>query len=276
VTWRHIESIAYWLLFVAAFLSVAAWETRRPERDLMVPAGRRWGKHAILLAVGAVCTTLVLRATPVAFAAAAAGFARPGVLSALSLNKPGLPWWVSGMGAILLLDLAKYATHRMFHAVPWLWRVHQVHHSDPDFDVSTATRAHPIEAVATQASALLVIFLLLLPPGAVLAAELLALALSFFEHANASLPRKFEKYVRNVLITPDVHRIHHSARIAEQLRNYGEIFPWWDRLFGTYLASPERDGGFRVGLKGLEGPRTLGIGFMLAEPFQRPPAADSD
>ena len=271
MTWQHIESVTYWSLFVAAFLSVAVWETRRPRRDLTVPAERRWGTHAILLTLAALCTTLVLRAAPVAFAAAAAAGGRTGALS-----QPWLPWWASGIATVLLLDLTKYGTHRLFHSVPWLWRVHQVHHSDPDFDVSTSARAHPMEAVATQAAYLLAIFLTLPPPGAVLAAELLALALSFFEHANASLPDGLERYVRKVLITPDVHRIHHSVNVDEQLHNYGEIFPWWDRLFGTYLSSLGHNDALRVGIKGLEGPGTLGIGFMLAEPFRSLPAANSD
>jgi len=145
VTWQQIESVTYWSLFVAAFLLVAVWETKRPQRNLSVPAGRRWGNHAILLTVGAVCTTLILRATPVAFAAAAAGGGRTGVLS-----KSWLPWWAIGIATVLLLDLTKYVTHRLFHSVPWLWRVHQVHHSDPDFDVSTAAsaRSQPLPETA--------------------------------------------------------------------------------------------------------------------------------
>lgn len=170
---------------------------------------------------------------------------------------------------ILLLDLVKYATHRMFHSVPLLWRVHQVHHSDPDFEVSTGLRAHPLETVLTQGAALLAILAFRLPAAAVLAAELMACAQSFFQHANASLPKSLEEALRPWLVTPDWHRIHHSMNEADQRHNLGEIFPWWDRLFGTYSSRTSMgEDSFPTGLEGFKNAGSLRVAFMLATPFK--------
>src|SRR5581483_9272936 len=169
------------------------------------------------------------------------------------LNRPWIPFWIRAGGAFLLLDLLKYSLHRLQHSVSWLWRIHQVHHSDPDFDVSTGVRAHPLEFLMIQGGTLGLVALLAPPPGAVLAAEVCACFFSFFEHANASLPQGWDKLVRACLVTPDVHRIHHSERDQEQFRNLGEIFTWWDRLFGTYQDQPVAGKDkFTVGLRGYQ------------------------
>jgi sterol desaturase/sphingolipid hydroxylase (fatty acid hydroxylase superfamily) len=170
--------------------------------------------------------------------------------------------------ALLLLDFVKYATHWTYHSVPFLWRVHQVHHSDPDFDVSTGTRVHPIEVVLTQGVYLGVIAIFAPPVLGVLIAELAGAFQSFFGHANASLPGWMEKPLRVLFVTPDMHRIHHSEEVVEQFRNLGEIFPWWDRLFRTYLAAPAAgQDAMVVGLKGYQNNGSLGVAFMLKQPF---------
>ena len=170
----------------------------------------------------------------------------------------------------------KYTMHWAHHAVPFLWRVHRVHHSDPDFDVSTATRVHPIEVVLSQGAYFAVIAIFAPPVAAVLVAELVSCFQSFFGHANASLPGWVEKPLRALFYTPDLHRIHHSEEIGEQSRNFGDIFPWWDRLFRTYLAAPaagqER---IVVGVKGYQDQDSLGVAFMLAQPFLRERNADA-
>ena len=152
--WVQIEGFAYWSLFVAAFLGVAVWESVAAKRALTVSAGRRWGSHAMLYAAGMVVVALVLRLNPV-FTASLVAQSRFGVL-----NKPWIPLALRFVAAVLLLDLVKYAVHRAHHAVPILWRVHLVHHSDPDFDVSTAGRAHPIEVFLTQGATLTAIAIL--------------------------------------------------------------------------------------------------------------------
>jgi sterol desaturase/sphingolipid hydroxylase (fatty acid hydroxylase superfamily) len=185
------------------------------------------------------------------------------------LNKPWLPLAVRCILTVLLLDLLKYAVHRAFHTLPLLWRVHQMHHSDPDFDVSTAVRVHPIEAVLTQGVYLATIGILAPPPAAVLLTELTSIFSSFFGHANASLPQWVEKPALTVFVTPDMHRIHHSEEAGEQTANLGNILSWWDRFFGTYIPTPAAGQDAMIfGLKGFQNDRSLGVGFMLAQPFR--------
>jgi sterol desaturase/sphingolipid hydroxylase (fatty acid hydroxylase superfamily) len=261
--WARIEGAAYWICFVAVFLAIATWESFQPKRKLSIAAERRWKNHGILLAVAAVILTLLLRASPVVMSLMVAG-SRFGIL-----NKPWAPLLVRCALAVVLLDVLQYWIHWSFHHVPWLWRVHQVHHSDPDFDVSTAGRFHPLEVLYSQGVRLGAIALLAPPAVAVFVAELLTVILNLSAHANASLPARIEKLVRSLFITPDLHRIHHSREAHEQQRNLGQTFPWWDRFFGTYAARASAEGEtFRTGLKGLENCDCLSIGFMLAEPFR--------
>jgi len=263
--WGQAESYAYWTTFTVAFLGVSVWESVRPRVQLSVPTGRRWRNHGLLLVIASLCSMLLLRSTP--------------VLAAIAVQRGryGLAWLealppvASFVLALLLLDFVKYASHRLLHSTAFLWRVHQVHHSDPDFEVSTGFRAHPIETILTQGSALLAILLLRLPPAAVLAAELMSCAQSCFQHANASLPPGLERALRPWLVTPDLHRIHHSMKEMDQRRNLGETFPWWDRLFGTYSArTATGEEQFPTGLKGTNNAGSLRLAFMLATPFKVP------
>jgi sterol desaturase/sphingolipid hydroxylase (fatty acid hydroxylase superfamily) len=186
------------------------------------------------------------------------------------LNRSWLPFAVRCVIAILALDLVRYSTHRLSHSVGAFWRFHQVHHSDPDFDISTGLRVHPLEVVLTQGAYLLAVAILAPPVIAVLIAELASILQSFFSHANASLPGWVEKPLRAVFVTPDMHRIHHSEEVTEQYKNLSDIFPWWDHLFGTYLEKPAAgEDGMVTGLKGFQDERSLGIGFMLTQPFRK-------
>ena len=262
--WERIESYSYWILFVAAFLAVAVWESFRPRRELSAPPERRWSRHGMVLVVCTLINVGVYRASPVVVSIIFAG-SRYGLL-----NKPWIPFAGRCILAVLLLDLVKYAVHRSFHSVSFLWRVHRVHHSDPDFDLSTALRVHPIEVVVAQGAYFAVIAIFAPPVMGVLIAELLSVFESFFGHANASLPGWAEKPLRSVFVTPDMHRIHHSEHVSEQYRNYGDCFPWWDRLFRTYVDEPEAGReGLIVGLKGYQNDASLGMGFMLTQPFLR-------
>ncbi|HSP68703.1 MAG TPA: sterol desaturase family protein [Bryobacteraceae bacterium] len=267
--WARIEGAAYWICFVAVFLAIAVWESFQPKRELSIAAARRWKNHGILLIIAASILTLLLRVSPVVLSVMVAG-SRFGIL-----NKPWAPLVVRGAIAVVLLDMLQYWIHWSFHRVPWLWRVHQVHHSDPDYDVSTAARFHPLEVLFSQGVRLGAIALLAPPAAGVFIAELLTVILNLSAHANASLPARIEKAVRTMLITPDLHRVHHSRDMAEQQRNLGQTFPWWDRFFGTYTArASAEEGAFRTGLNGLENCDCLGIGFMLAEPFRNTPQED--
>jgi len=263
VHWIRIESAAYWSVFVAAFLACAVWESFRPKRNFS-GTERRWGKHGILLIICTVASVALYRISPVVMALNVTG-SRFGLL-----NRTWLPFAARCVIAILALDLVRYSTHRLSHSVGALWRFHQVHHSDPDFDISTALRVHPVEVVLTQGAYLLAVAVLAPPMVAVLIAELGSILQSFFSHANASLPRWVEKPLRAVFVTPDMHRIHHSEEVVEQYKNLSDIFPWWDHLFGTYVEKPAAgDDKIVTGLKGFQNERSLGIGFMLAQPFRK-------
>ena len=263
VQWIRIESGAYWFVFVAAFLACAVWESFRPKRDFN-GTERRWGKHGILLVICTVASVGLYRISPVVMAVNVSA-SRFGLL-----NKTWLPFAIRCVIAILALDLLRYSTHRLHHAVATLWRWHQIHHSDPDFDVSTGLRVHPIEVVLTQGAYLAAVAILAPPVVAVLIAEVASALQSFFSHANASLPLWLEKPLRAVLVTPDMHRIHHSDEMGEQFKNLGEIFPFWDHLFGTYLAKPAAgEEGLVTGLKEFQNHGTLDLRFMLAQPFHK-------
>jgi sterol desaturase/sphingolipid hydroxylase (fatty acid hydroxylase superfamily) len=262
VPWERIESYSYWILFAATFLGVAVWESFRPRRELSTPPERRWGKHGLVLVVGTVISVGIYRVSPVVVAIAFAGN-RYGLL-----NKPWIPFIGRCILAVLLLDFVKYAIHRAFHSVSFLWRVHQVHHSDPDFDVSTAARVHPIEIILTQAAYLSVTAMFAPPVAGVLIAELISAFQSFFGHANACLPGWVENPLRLVFVTPDMHRIHHSEEVEEQFANFGDSLPWWDYLLRTYRAAPAAgQKGMVVGLKGYQNDASLGLVFMLTQPF---------
>jgi sterol desaturase/sphingolipid hydroxylase (fatty acid hydroxylase superfamily) len=261
----RLESTAYWIVFVTAFLGLAFCESKQPTRRLLVDEQRRWRNHAGMFVIGFALTGLLLRGlAPVAFAALVSrgGF---GVF-----NRVALPLAAQWLISIVLLDFVKYAVHRSLHASSMLWRLHQVHHSDPDFDVSTVGRFHPLELLITQGGYLAMIALLATPPGAVLLAEVIGAFHGSFAHANISLPRWLETRLRWVLITPDMHRMHHSEKSAEHRRNFGDVFPWWDYLLNTYVETPAAGPQTVVtGLKGFQNEESVGLGFMLALPFRR-------
>ena len=264
MSWIKYQAGAQWMLFTCAFLLVAVWETIDQRRPLGRPPEKRWANHGVLLILSTVLGLAVFRVTAVAFAgmAVSSGF---GIL-----NKPWLPFILKLACAIIALDFIRYLAHRAFHSVPFLWRIHEVHHSDPDYDASTAARFHPLEAVIDQAVLLAGIALLAPPPAAVFSSELLATALNVFVHANASLPDRAERLLRRLVITPDLHRVHHSEEITEQSSNFGQTFCCWDRLFGTYRQRQEiGDRTVVTGIKGLQNAGSMEIQFMLSEPFRR-------
>lgn len=270
MSWMRFAEPAQWSLFVIVFLAIAIWESSQPKRELSFSTERRWGWHAMLFAIAGILSMVVIRASPIAVAVAMTG-SRFGIL-----NKPWPPFLPRCLAAVVLLDLVHYATHRAFHSVSFLWRIHEVHHSDPDYDVSTAARFHPIEVVLVQGAYIAAVAVLAPPAVAVFAAVLLTMILNLFAHANASLPGWVEKPVRAVFVTPDMHRIHHSEDIAEQSRNFGQTFPWWDRFLGTYLVKPAAGEGMVTGVTGLREAKSVGIGFMLAKPFRPPTQSQTD
>jgi sterol desaturase/sphingolipid hydroxylase (fatty acid hydroxylase superfamily) len=264
-SWQRLEARSYWILLVVSFLAVALWESRRPKLALTVAPERRWSRHGILMLLYSGIWMAIYRAGPVVVALRFAG-SRFGLL-----NKLALPYSARFVLAILALDFVRYAAHWTEHHVPLLWRLHMVHHSDPDFDVSTGFRAHPLEVVYTQGALLAAVAILAPPVAAVLTVELLTCVESSFGHANVILPGWLERSLRAVIVTPDMHRIHHSADAREQCRNLGDVFPWWDRLLGTYLAHAASGDRILVGLEGVDKARSVDLSFMLAEPFLAQP-----
>jgi sterol desaturase/sphingolipid hydroxylase (fatty acid hydroxylase superfamily) len=209
-------------------------------------------------------------------------------LAALPLSGIGAALWAEGRGwgllagwpsapagAVLAATLAarslsSYAVHVAMHRVPLLWRVHRVHHSDPFLDVSTTVRFHPLEFLVQLAPTGAVIVALGLPAWALLVYELLDTGANLFIHANVRLPRRLEAGLRLVVVTPDLHRVHHSSDQAETDSNYGVVVPWWDRLFGTYRAAPAGGpDGMTLGLAGWRGRRATALGGLLLAPFRR-------
>ena len=258
-----------WAVTFAVFLVIAAWETIAPLRQPTVSTGRRWaGNFALLFAT----TWFMAWALPVSVVAAAiaAEDAAYGLL-----NRAWLPAWVVWPIAILHLDCIRFGQHWLLHRVPILWRLHQVHHADPDYDLTTGLRFHPLEALFTIATQCAVISLTAPPPMAVLVGELLFVAQVHIVHGNVSFPAAFDRRVRFLLVTPNIHAIHHSMAVRDQNTNFGGVFTLWDRLFRTFQTEPS--GGWsamRVGLEGFEGERGLHWSTLFLLPFQRTREAD--
>ena len=185
------------------------------------------------------------------------------------LNALALPAWLSVVLAVVLLDLAIYLQPVMFHAVPALWRLHRMHHADLDFDVTTGARFHPIEILLSMALKLGVVAALGAPALAVLVFEVLLNATAMFNHANARLPEGLDRVLRWIVVTPDMHRVHHSVVPRETNSNFGFNLPWWDRLLGTYHAQPAAGHtAMTIGLEQFRDPRDLWLDRLLAQPFR--------
>jgi sterol desaturase/sphingolipid hydroxylase (fatty acid hydroxylase superfamily) len=235
--------------FLGVFAVVAGWEALGPRRARRFPRSVRWPHNLGLLAVNGVLLRLVAPGTAVgvAMAAEAHGW---GLLHALDL-----PAWAGLILAVVLLDLAIYFQHVLFHAVPALWRLHRVHHADTDFDVTTGTRFHPLEIMLSVGIKCAAVAAIGAPAIAVVVFEVLLNATAMFNHANGRLPRSVDRVLRWLVVTPDMHRVHHSIVPQETNSNFGFNLPYWDHLFGTYRAQPA--GGHEAMTIGLEDFRDL-------------------
>lgn len=220
----------YWGPFLATFGLIGFWETFAPLRASPVSTPRRWAVNGFLLAVGSVVQAALLRASP-AVAAAVSSASGIGLLP-----HTGLPVAAQWGITILGLDFVRYLEHFLLHRLGFLWRIHEVHHADPHYDLTTGLRFHPLEALLANAVYLGFVAILGPPVPAVLAVEAAAGFQSLFAHANADLPGGLDRCVRRFWVTPNLHRIHHSTDLAEQNSNFGMLFPVWDRIFGTYRA----------------------------------------
>lgn len=218
--------------FLIVFAAMALWEVLAPRRQRAAGRRYRWPHNMGLLLVDVLVLRVV--APGAAIAVALAGEAQQwGLLHALAV-----PAWLAVPVAVVLLDLGIYFQHVMFHAVPTLWRLHRVHHTDVDFDVTTGTRFHPVEILISTGIKCAAVAAIGAPALAVLLFEILLNASAVFNHANAELPRRLDRRLRWFVVTPDMHRVHHSIVYNETNSNFGFNLPWWDRLFGTYRAQP--------------------------------------
>lgn len=254
----------YWGPFLAAFAFIGFWETFAPLRESPVSTPRRWLLNASLMAVSNVAQVVLLRSSPGLIALASTS-SSIGLMPKLHWP-PAAQWLLT----ILLLDLIRYLQHWLMHRIGLLWRIHQVHHADPHYDMTTGLRFHPLEGVLVNGSYLAAIALLAPPVAAVLAVEAAAAVQSLFAHANSDLAASWERWVRRLWVTPTLHRVHHSADPLEQNRNFGMLFPLWDRLFGTYLAAsalPART--MPIGLDSLPPSQASHFFSLLALPFRR-------
>ena len=256
------------LVFAAMFLLMAAIELLRPKRRLSVSRAQRWITNLAIAGVD----TLVLRvmaalAVPAA-AVAAAFFAKERGLGLL--NQVDWPHWIKLVIALLVLDLAIWFQHLVSHKVPIFWRLHQVHHADRDIDVTTAVRFHPVEIALSMLWKITVVIPLGASPFAVFLFEVILNACAMFNHANIALPPWLDRILRVFIVTPDMHRVHHSVLLSEHDRNYGFNLSLWDRLLGTYLAQPEvGHQGMTIGLTPYQSEAPTRFGWSLLLPFWR-------
>ena len=218
--------------FFAILIVMASWEILTPRRTLTVSKSIRWSNNLAIVALNTIILRLIFPAAAVGIAAFAYSQGW-GILHYLQL-----PFWVSVLISVIFLDAVIYTQHVLVHAIPILWRLHRVHHADLDFDVTTGSRFHPIEIIFSMLIKFAAIILIGPPVLAVLIFEVLLNATSMFNHANVRIPPKFDRVLRWFIVTPDMHRVHHSVEDDETNSNFGFNFPWWDRLFGTYRNQP--------------------------------------
>jgi sterol desaturase/sphingolipid hydroxylase (fatty acid hydroxylase superfamily) len=250
--------------FLAIFAVMAVWELSAPRRTPSVSKTSRWGSNLGLV----VLNTLLLR---LLFPTAAAGMAAFAAAQGWGLlNQVRLPFGLAGALALVVLDFLIWVQHVMFHAVPALWRLHRVHHADPDYDLTTGARFHPIEIVLSMLIKLAAITLLGPPVVAVILFEVILNGMAMFNHGNVGLPAGIDRWLRWILVTPDMHRVHHSVDPDETNSNFGFNLAWWDRLLGTYRAQPRAGhAGMTIGIHDHRDPREVAaLPGMLALPFR--------
>lgn len=221
------------IVFLGVLVAMALWELAAPRRRREIPRVIRWTNNLGLV----VIDTIVLR---LSFPILAVGLAVIAQDSGWGLfNIIDAPGWVAVIVSIVVLDLVIYLQHVMFHAVPALWRLHRMHHADLEFDVTTGLRFHPVEILLSMGIKLAVVAALGPPAVAVLIFEVLLNATAMFNHSNIRLPMLVDRFLRLIVVTPDMHRVHHSIIPEETNSNFGFNLPWWDRLLGTYKAQPK-------------------------------------
>jgi sterol desaturase/sphingolipid hydroxylase (fatty acid hydroxylase superfamily) len=252
--------------FAIVFAGMAMWEIIAPLRPLAAGRARRWPSNLGILVVDALCVRLLIPTAAVGAALLAAGRGW-GLLHIAQVRLS-----VAALIGFVVLDLVIYAQHFAFHKVPVLWRLHRMHHADLDVDVSTGGRFHPFEILISMLLKIATVILLGIPAVAVLLFEVVLNATSMFNHSNVAMPAVLDRVLRLVVVTPDMHRVHHSILRHETDSNFGFNLPWWDRLFGTYHAAPQAGHKqMTLGLPIFRNPRELRLDRLLSQPFRDDP-----
>jgi sterol desaturase/sphingolipid hydroxylase (fatty acid hydroxylase superfamily) len=249
-------------VFAAVLLLVALWEIIAPRRQLMDNKRRRWFTNLTLVILDTAAVRLMFPILPVALAQVAEtrGW---GLFNVFQLAP-----WLKVLLGFAILDFIIYLQHLLLHYTPLLWRLHRVHHTDLDLDVTSGNRFHPLEITLSMLIKMAAVVILGTPAQAVLAFEVVLNACAMFSHGNVRLPVALDRLLRLFLVTPDMHRVHHSAIVLETNSNFGFNLPWWDRICGTYRPQPEKGHlGMTIGLKEYRDPEKLTLFRLLIQPF---------
>lgn len=248
--------------FLGILLIMIIWELIAPRRKNHFSRWQRWPQNIIIVILNRIILWIIF---PVAAVALAMECQR---LGWGFLNTVSLASWLKVLIAVIFLDMAIYLQHVMVHAVPLLWRLHRVHHTDLDFDVTTASRFHPIEIVFSMLIKFAVIVAIGAPALAVLIFEVLLNGTAMFNHSNIKLPLAVDRIVRYFIVTPDMHRVHHSTIEHEANNNFGFNLSCWDRLFGTYLHQPSKGHeNMDIGVEGFDDIKQQSLWRLLLQPF---------
>jgi sterol desaturase/sphingolipid hydroxylase (fatty acid hydroxylase superfamily) len=248
--------------FFGILVIMYLWELIAPRRPLTTSKSARWFSNLGLVLIDSVIVRLAFPAglAGVAFLAQQRGW---GLLNPFELST-----LLKIVFSVLILDLAIYLQHVMFHSTPLLWRLHMVHHSDMDIDVTTGVRFHPIEILLSMGIKMVVVVLIGAPPASVLIFEIILNGTSMFNHGNIRYPQPIDPFLRLIVVTPEMHRVHHSTIRWETNSNLGFSFPWWDRLFGTYRNQPAKGHlDMIIGLDQYKEPQKLTFLWLIALPF---------
>jgi sterol desaturase/sphingolipid hydroxylase (fatty acid hydroxylase superfamily) len=250
--------------FSGIFAFMAVWELLAPRRVLTTSKAVRWLNNLSITFLNVALLRLVfpLMAMNVALVSAERGW---GIFNALAV-----PELIKGILCVIILDLLIYVQHVVFHLIKPFWRLHKMHHADLEIDVTTGARFHPVEIILSMGIKMISVLILGAPAWSVLVFEVLLNATAMFNHANAYMPLGLDKVLRLFVVTPDMHRVHHSVIIRETNSNYGFNLPWWDRLFGTYRAQPVKGhAGMTIGLANFRDAKRNTLPWMLAIPFDK-------
>lgn len=249
--------------FIAVLAIIGLWEVLSPRQSLNDSKVRRWFSNLSLVFISTFFIRLALPVLPVGAAVFAQG------RSIGLMQSVALPTWLTFGLTLLLLDFIIYLQHLMFHYLPVLWRLHRVHHTDLDLDVTTGIRFHPIEILISAGLKITTVILFGLPIAAVMFYEIIMNAASMFNHGNIYIPSGIDWILRLLIVTPDMHRVHHSVVVKETNSNFGNTFSWWDRLLGTYRYRPAV--GYQnmtIGLKEFRDGNRLRLARLLILPFK--------